>query len=268
MSARWDPVVCLGTFLRVSRPVPAGVDYLDLWCLHGAGESGIPFYPLLGSDVARLHRIVVPDLPGFGASPPFDSGAVTYESMVAHLAQLVATFSERRRIAFIGHSIGAMIATELTGRFGEQVHALISVEGNLTSADAYLTGLAAAYTDPIAHRQAWLDRIGAEAAAGEPGAAGLVASLHFADPMSLWNLARTAAARSSVDQAGAAFADAACPKHYYYGDRSLSSAARDFLSVQHFHVRSFPGCGHWPMVEAPDAFQQAILLDLSEAAPW
>jgi len=268
MSRAWSAAVCNDTFLRVSHPALEPEDALDLWCIHGAGESGIPFFPLLGSEVARRHRIVVPDLPGFGASPPFADGAASFERMVAHMRQLIAAFSGERRIAFVGHSIGAMIATELVGPLGEQVQSLISIEGNLTPADAYLTGLAAAHAHPIAYQRLLFDRIGAEAAAGEPGAAGLVASLHFADPASLWELARTAAARSTTDQAGAAFAAAACRKHYYYGDRSLSAAARDFLSAQQFHVRIFPGQGHWLMVEAPDSFHQAILQDLSESPAW
>ncbi len=268
MDRAWSAAICHDTYLRVSHPAPERAQPLDVWCLHGVGESGIPFFPLLASEVARRHRIVVPDLPGFGASPPFATEDASFERMVAHIQQLIVAFSGARRIALVGHSIGAMIATELVGRLGEQVRSLISIEGNLTPADAYLTGLAAAHADPMTYLRLLLDRIGAEAAAGEPGAAGLVASLYFADPTSLWELARTAAARSTVDRAGAAFAAAGCRKHYYYGDRSLSAAARDFLSSQQFHVRAFPGLGHWLMVEAPDSFQRAILQDLSGSPAW
>ena len=188
--------------------------------------------------------------------------------MVAHVQQLVATFSGDRRIAFVGHSIGAMIATEVARSIGARVHALISIEGNLTPADAYLTGRAAAHSDPGAYLQELLDRIGAEAAAGEPGAAGLLASLHFADPATTWELARTAAARSTVDRAGADFATAKGPKNYYYGERSLSVEARKFLAEQQIPSRAFPGVGHWLMVAAPDLFHRAILQDLSNLPAW
>jgi len=73
---------------------------------------------------------------------------------------------------------------------------------------------------------------------------------------------------STVDWAGSAFAGAGCRKHYYYyGERRPSGAARDFLSVQHFHVRAIPG-GHGLMLEAPDSLHRAILQDLSEPAAW
>ena len=267
MTPAWSLAVCRDTLLRVSRPAPEPAASLDVWCLHGVGESGIPFFPLLESEVARKHRIVVPDLPGFGASPPL-ADAATFDRMVTHVHQLVATFSGDRRVAFIGHSIGAMIATEAARSIGTRVHALISIEGNLTPADAYLTGRAAAHSDPAAYHQELLDRIGAEAATGEPGAAGLLASLHFADPATTWELARTAASRSTADRAGADFAAAEGRKHYYFGERSLSAAARKFLAEHEIPSRAFPGAGHWLMVEAPDLFHRAILEDLSKPQAW
>ena len=264
----WSLAVCADTLLRVSRPAPEAGECLDVWCLHGVGESGIPFFPLLGSEVARRHRIVVPDLPGFGASPPLEKGAATFDRMVTHVQQLVAAFSGERRIALVGHSIGAMIATEVARPINARVQALISIEGNLTPADAYLTGRAAAHSDPGAYIQELLERIGAEAAAGEPGAAGLLASLHFADPATTWELARTAAARSTADRAGADFAAASCRKHYHDGERSLSAEARKLLAQHEIQSRAFPGVGHWLMVAAPDPFHRAILEDLSNLRAW
>jgi pimeloyl-ACP methyl ester carboxylesterase len=244
MSRAWSAAICKDTFLRVSCPAPEPAEFLDVWCLHGAGESGIPFFPLLGSEVARRHRVVVPDLPGFGASPPFMESAATFECMVAHVQQLIVGFSGARRLALIGHSIGAMIATELAGRLGEQVQSMISVEGNLTPADAYLTGIAAAHTDAITYQRLWLDRIGAEAAAGEPGAGG-PRQRHFAGPQvpGSW---REPLLPSPPPTLLLGLRGCLARKHYY-GDRGLSGGGGTLVGTQ-FHV-GLPRPGHWPMVE-------------------
>ena len=80
---------------------------------------------------------------------PSRTVAATFDRLVTRVQQLVAAFSGERRIAFVGHSIGAMIATEVARSIGARVQTRFDQHrGQSDPADAYLTGRAAAHSTP------------------------------------------------------------------------------------------------------------------------
>jgi pimeloyl-ACP methyl ester carboxylesterase len=259
---RWIPRMCDGTFVRASDP-PAGE--FDLWCLHGLGEWGLVFAAAFDSGLTRFCRVLVPDLPGCGASLP-QAGPATLESWSAEAKRLIGAVSLGRPVALLGHSVGGMVVTDVAAALGSQVRFVIDVEGNLTDSDAYFSGLALRHASAGAYHQELLERVRSEMTSGEPGSEQYRAALVCADPETLWGLGRSVAAHSTAAKAGADFARLAVPKSYYYGTRSLSAESQAYLDAEAIPAQAFAGLGHWLMLEAPGRFYAAVEADLRRTA--
>jgi pimeloyl-ACP methyl ester carboxylesterase len=77
--------------------------------LHGLGATNASMLPLL-ADLARDHRVLAPDFPGFGAS-----GAPRWRYRATDLAQWLAAFQtavDARPAALVGNSLGGRVAIE------------------------------------------------------------------------------------------------------------------------------------------------------------
>jgi len=104
-------------------------------------------------------QVVVPDLPGFGASPPLPSDAHDVEGYAAWTRDLLAAVASRGEVVLAGHSFGSIVAAaaltepvEPAGQAGEAapaVRGLVLVNPIAASALAgprrFLTGLTVLY---------------------------------------------------------------------------------------------------------------------------
>ncbi|MCE0538216.1 alpha/beta hydrolase [Kineosporia rhizophila] len=118
--------------------------------VHGIGVSGRYFAPLTGN-LARTHRVVVPDLPGFGAG-----GRPRPALSITEQAEALETVLHRTGLqnpVLVGHSMGCQVVTELAVRNPGLAAAVVLI-GPVTDPDA-----------PTALRQAW--RLGRDTL-GEP----------------------------------------------------------------------------------------------------
>jgi pimeloyl-ACP methyl ester carboxylesterase len=93
-------------------------------CVHGIGVSSRYFVPL-ARELARDHRVLVPDLPGFGRSPkpPRALG-------VTELADALRDFLDvegLERVPIVANSLGCQIVLDLTVRSPERVASLVLV---------------------------------------------------------------------------------------------------------------------------------------------
>lgn len=118
-----------------SRPRPGhvvanGVDtfYLDagsgppVVVLHGLGATNASMLPTL-SALAESHRVLAPDLPGFG-----DSGKPHAAYDPAFYAQWLASFMDQTNVSeacIVGNSMGGRIALEMGLSFPERVSKLV-----------------------------------------------------------------------------------------------------------------------------------------------
>jgi pimeloyl-ACP methyl ester carboxylesterase len=105
------PVVKVATVLGVrSAYLEAGPpDAPPLLLLHGLGGTNASMLPLL-PDLARDHRVIAPDFPGFGAS-----GAPHWRYRASNLAAWVRAFQEATSATpatIIGNSLGGRVAIE------------------------------------------------------------------------------------------------------------------------------------------------------------
>lgn len=248
----------LGVDIRVGGSGEAG---LDIWFLPGFGKSQRCFRQAFKHPLADAFRIVTFDFPGIGASPPRADGT-TVESCAHLLCELIEKISALRRVVLVAHSMGGIVATQAASMLRQLPVLLISVEGNLTPADAYYSGQAMRYPDCNAFYTAFLQDITGLAAQGKVPD-GYVSCLQLADPNTLWTLGRSVVRHT---EPGLQFSALPCATTYYWDVTSVPAETRAYLARSTLSQRRLDGAGHWPMLTAPGSFYSALQADILAAA--
>lgn len=134
--------------------------------LHGWGGRAESFRPVIDRLSGR-HRVLAPDLPGFGESPPppGDWGVADY-------AEAVLRFMERldlSKVHLIGHSFGGRIGIYLAAHHPERLEKMVLVDAAgirprqgwryYTRVYAFKTLRAAVERLPGGRKEAWLERL-------------------------------------------------------------------------------------------------------------
>ncbi len=117
--------------------------------IHGAGGNAAAMWPIAAHVAALGAHVTTVDLPGYGRSiPPYD-GRVTYDDWRGALAFLARRIDDGRPLAFLGASMGGMLAYDTAASTGV---------GSLVVATCLLDT-----TDPVVlesiTRRPWLGRI-------------------------------------------------------------------------------------------------------------
>jgi abhydrolase domain-containing protein 6 len=87
--------------------------------LHGFGASADNWNRFAGR-LTKRHRVIAPDLPGWGQSTRIDSASYAYPQQVERLHQFLGALS-LRRVHLVGHSMGGFIASAYAARYPEEV---------------------------------------------------------------------------------------------------------------------------------------------------
>ena len=113
-------VVAMG--IRTSYLEAGDPDAPPLIMLHGLGATNASLLPCL-ADLARDHRVIAPDLPGFGesAAPPASYSAAWFAAWLEALQHEVGA----RRAVLLGNSLGGRIAIEAGLAHPRSVEALV-----------------------------------------------------------------------------------------------------------------------------------------------
>ena len=226
---------------------------LDIWFLHAFADTHEVFGNAFTAQLAQRARILALDLPGHGESPARPGGLTVEESAQVWRDAIVA-LSPSRRVVLVAHSMGSIIATE-TARLLERLPDLvISVEEDLTLADAYFSGEAARFTEPKQFHDYFQRKI-LELAASDKTLRRFSDNVRNADAQTLWVLGRSVLAHRTP---GSDFLRLKCPTVYYWDAASLGEEAKRFLLEHGLRHRSFDDQGHWPMIKAPESFYAAI----------
>lgn len=226
--------------------------------MHAFGDSHLAFREAFAQPLACDCRVLLPDLPGHGASPPHRDG-LAIDTASALLVQLINEHSERRPVVLVGHSMAAIIATRVAHEL-QRIRLVVSVEGNLTPADAYFSGQAVAYDDPHEFQMTLRHQID-EMAADDKPTHRHASSLASADALTLWTLGRSVA---ECVEPGLEYADLSCASIYYWDPTGPAASAEPFITSRGLRHRPFAGLGHWPMVSDPSAFYAALQNDILE----
>src|SRR5688572_9216575 len=94
--------------------------------LHGFGGAASN-WTLVAPPLVVRHRVLVPDLPGHGGSPPLAAPPVTLDPFADRVAQLLEArdSDSRAPVLAVGHSLGGVVALRLAIRHPHLVRGLL-----------------------------------------------------------------------------------------------------------------------------------------------
>ncbi len=183
------------------------------------------------------------------------------DALAAWLARAIERRSPTGAVGVVGHSLGAAVAVRALRSLHTTALGVFSIEGNLTEADAYLSGDAVAFQAGEAFQDHLLRRVRTLAEDSASGSARALwryhANVTLAEPEALLDLGRSARAASAGDGLGTEYRALPIPSLYYWSTANTPVATQEYVRRHALCSRSFRG-GHWPMIEDPDATAQAI----------
>jgi len=109
----------------ISTSVLEGGEGRPVVLLHGPGENSFWWMRVIPS-LATTHRVIVPDLPGHGASK-IQGGAFDPDSIIIWLGKLVEQTCQEPPI-LVGHVLGGSIAARFAINRGDKISRLILVD--------------------------------------------------------------------------------------------------------------------------------------------
>ena len=257
-----------------------------LLMLHDVDASHLAFAPQVESYALQGYQAVAWDMPGYGHSPPIEPYdfkglaarcVALIEALIAGLAQ--RSDGSHTSVILLGQGMGGMVAQEVALRRPELVNRLI-----LSATLASLRDL------PCAQQEAYLSERTAPRAAGAQGQ-DMRALAQRLVPRQIGPGALPEGAQLAEHALGGVF-----PSTYRRAlDAQLRFDRRDALALLRVpvlllagefdalatparmqamaldlplaHVAVLPGVGRWPNLEAPEAFDGAVLSFLADTAP-
>jgi pimeloyl-ACP methyl ester carboxylesterase len=225
-------------------------------CLHGFADNGSMFEPLAVTTAAERLSFAAVDLPGFGVSPRQD-GLALIDDYARWLNELVRSIELFGRVGLLAHSVASMIAVRAI-RFEPDLYSgLFSIEGNLTEADTYFSGQASEFEEPMAFKEAFLERVW-QSAGDDPMVRRYHAVATLCDAEAMWRLGRDAKAQSANDAPGEELLSLPIPLLYYWSAANTPAKTRDFISSKPLSNHEFSGASHCPTIDAPKATGEMI----------
>ena len=239
--------------------------------VHGLGGT-IENWRALAPPLAASHRVVVPDLPGHGHSPPLPE-ARDVDSL-ADAVVAIAEAEEICRAVWIGHSLGGVVSLRAAVRRPDAVRGIVlaaaaGIGSASRAAEVTLALLGVARPGRLIapHRRAWArSRLGRRAAFGWWG----VADPDGLDPEQAEAFLVGPAHHTDVRQAGRALLVSdprgelervTCPCLCLWGASDNWVRPEDGMEYARrlrAPLRTIAGCGHLLIGERPDACLAAI----------
>jgi pimeloyl-ACP methyl ester carboxylesterase len=230
-----------------------------LWLIHALGDSSRAFESILTGGLGVSFELWAPDWPGAGGTPA-DPDIRDLDGLADWLVQNIDRHTPRGPIGLVGHSLGAAVAVKAARRQGRTV-GLVSIEGNLTAADAYLSGLATGFESAEDYRSHLLGCVQTMAESAPSSRAQALRryhdSLKTASPETLWRLGRSAAAASRRDALGDEYQAQPMPGLYYWSRDNTPPRTVEYVRRHSLRNVEFRG-GHWPMIEQPEEMASVI----------
>jgi pimeloyl-ACP methyl ester carboxylesterase len=224
--------------------------------LHGLGESGLCFEPLMRDEgLAGWPRLAI-DLPGYGRTEPAPSPLALEE----HARTLVPLLRGRRCI-LVGHSMGGVVATFLAPLLGADVAGFVNIEGNISPADCTFSALVAAQELGAFYSQGFARLCRSVAADGATDAAlsWYARSLGLAEPAQLHLNATELVKLSANESLATRMAAIATAKIYILGSpRGTGARSRELLDNAGIAWSAIADAGHWPFIDQTAACAKEI----------
>jgi pimeloyl-ACP methyl ester carboxylesterase len=234
--------------------------------IHGLGEWSVSFDAIARHPRLAQFSHVLPDLPGYGRSPwPPAVGALQLVasargSVHALADHLTAWLRGAPPVILVGHSMGGVIATIVAEQV--PVRAVVNIDGNLTIGDCSFSAEAAKHSlaDFRAHGFAAMRDSVFERGASEPPLRGYHAAMVAAHPDTFHANAIDLVRLSTLDHLAPRLAALSCPSLFIAGvPGGICAASRARLDAVGARWIGVEPSGHWPYIDQPDAFADAIV---------
>jgi pimeloyl-ACP methyl ester carboxylesterase len=240
----------------------------SLLFLHGLGDSGHAFDEVFAARELTTFNLLVPDMPGYGESADFSGGHVAFDPYVKMLSDLLDDL-QVGPVLVVAHSMGGPIGSRLCASDARGVtRGLINVEGNLLTADLFLSGKAVAAAER-GDFERWFrvtfteEIVGAKWAPRNPASRRYYESLKLCRSEAFLENSRELVSRSEPSaehpqgEIAALYLSLTVPKLYCYGD-GCPPETKAFLREHGEEHREFPGASHSVMIDAADEFYALV----------
>ncbi len=225
--------------------------------VHGLGESGQCFEPLMQNARLAPWSHLAPDLPGYGQSPDLPGGLAGHAD---HLSDCLRRHSAPP-VVVLGHSMGGVVGLLLCERHPDQVAAFVNVEGNLTPSDCTFSARIATMGAEafIAHGFNRLRQDLEQMAVLDPVLQGYHARMGQCDPRRLYADSLELVEYSKAGRLADRLAALCVPTLYISGyPRGIGEPTREILRVSGLAWQELPGAGHWVFLDQPRRFIDAL----------
>jgi pimeloyl-ACP methyl ester carboxylesterase len=246
-----------GMFYREANAEATGPAILFV---HGLGESGLCFEHLLHAPDLAKHRLLMPDLPGYGRSPWCEEAALGLVEQADHLMEWVRT-KTGDPVIVLGHSMGGVVALLMAERHPEQVRFVVDVDGNKSPGDCVFSSQACEY-DLDTFSAAGFDRM--RAAIHDKGyedlaQRGYYVSLRLADPRAYHHNSGELVEMSTPRDMARRLAELPMGKVYIAGvPGGASQLTHQLLREAGVRTVCIEPSGHWPFIDQPAAFLDTL----------
>ena len=227
---------------------------------------------------APTHRVIAPDLRGFGESPVRD-GIATMEQMADDLVALLDALSVRQPVVLCGLSMGGYVAIEFLRKYAPRVRALIlcdtrsAADTPETAANRHKTAELALSQGAAPVAEAMLPRLAAPDARARQRTVveSLKQTMLATDPRTIAAALRGMAARSdSTPRLASIRVPTLVVVGQYDAITPVAEMRQMAKAIPHARFVVIPDAGHMAPMENPAAVNQAIaalLAELSSPSP-
>lgn len=218
----------------------------------GFGDDSSMFTGLLETRLADAYDLIAIDLPGFGA--PRSKTEITLDSLGKYICAKAKEFAAE---IIVAHSVASIIASIAANEPDSPITTILSLEGNITADDAYFSGTAANYDDPIVFKSAFLARL-EEMSESQPIIKRYHRVVSKADPIALWQLGSDAHRFSSRQIPGELLVSSAKTTYLYNPDNCPQSTL-EWLKKNSIEKIILDQATHWVSVSEPHLLSEKIL---------
>ncbi|MGD1147553.1 MAG: alpha/beta hydrolase [Thermoanaerobaculaceae bacterium] len=224
--------------------------------LHGAGGQAGAWFRVT-RELAKTHRLIVPDLAGHGASAPM-SGPIEVRQMLEAAEAVVGTLANGERVTLVGNSLGAWIAMLIAHRHPERVAMVVCIDGGAIRGPDL-----SAHLLPKNRSEA-RESLAQTRDSGREPVPGFVLDdiVRQARTGPLARFAATAASMEAYTLSDAQLHEITVPVRLVWGasDRlvPIEYAQRMLKALPDATLVTLDRCGHVPPLECPDAFLTAL----------
>lgn len=236
--------------------------------LHDADGGHLTFAPQVETLASTGYRAVAWDMPGYGHSAPVEPYGF---AGLAKRCMLLIDALECAPLTLVGHGLGAMLALEVALRAPEHVERLVLCAGGPPLDANALTNWQAPRERALdtGHTMEEMARLLVQEHAGASALPeGVQLAQHALSLVHRATYERAVRLLSEFRRDASDFHSIAAPMLVVGGadDQAATPALLDTFAqgVPGARRLNLPGAGHWPQLEAPDAFDAAMLQFLAE----